>query len=127
MTRVFSRPKTDAILNDPALGGVLPRNFAYGCATAAYQIEGAKDADGKGPSVWDQCLQNQDNGDIACDSYNQWAKDIELLKEYGCNTYRFSISWPRVRPLGGRADPINEAGIDYYNKLVSCSQSDALK
>jgi beta-glucosidase len=119
MTHTLTRPKTDVILEDPALRGVLPSDFFYGCATAAYQIEGAKDADGKGPSVWDECLREQDNGDLACDSYNQWAEDIRLLKEYGCNTYRFSISWPRVVPFGGRADPVNEAGIAYYNTLVS--------
>jgi beta-glucosidase len=119
MTRPIFRPKTDSILEDTALKGVLPRPFYYGSATAAYQIEGAKDADGKGPSVWDECLRAQDNGDVGCDSYQQWEKDIELLKEYGCNTYRFSISWPRVKPLGGRDDPVNEAGIKYYSDLVS--------
>lgn len=119
MTRPILRPKTEAILEDAAMKGVLPRPFYYGSATAAYQIEGAKDADGKGPSVWDECLRDQDNGDVGCDSYYQWEKDIELLKEYGCNTYRFSISWPRVKPLGGRDDPVNEAGMKYYSDLVS--------
>jgi beta-glucosidase len=118
MTRDLIRPKTRAILEDPAFSAVLSKNFSYGSATAAYQIEGAKDADGKGPSVWDECLRNQDNGDVACDSYHQWTEDIKLLKEYGCNTYRFSISWPRVKPQGGRNDPVNEAGIMYYNTLV---------
>jgi beta-glucosidase/6-phospho-beta-glucosidase/beta-galactosidase len=92
--------KFDAILRDPALRGVLSKSFAYGAATAAYQIEGGIDADGKGPNVWDDYLRNQDNGNLACDSYRLWREDIELLKRYGCNTYRFSIAWSRIRPLG---------------------------
>ena len=59
-----------------------------------------------------------ENGNKACDSYHLWKDDIELLKKYGCNTYRFSISWARVRPLGGKGDPVNEAGIKYYSDLV---------
>lgn len=109
MTRTLHQPKTETVLSDPALKGVLPRPFFYGCASASYQIEGAIDADGKGPCVWDECLRNQDNGDLACDSYHQWEKDIELLKQYGCNTYRFSISWPRVIPLGPQSRVPNDS------------------
>ncbi|WWC58901.1 uncharacterized protein I303_101446 [Kwoniella dejecticola CBS 10117] len=111
--------KAQLILNDPAYKGVLPADFAFGSATASYQVEGAIDADGKGPCVWDECLRNQDNGDLACDSYHQWKEDLKLLKQYGCRVYRFSIAWSRVKPLGGRDDPINEAGIKYYSDMVT--------
>ncbi|KAL7418260.1 hypothetical protein Q5752_007126 [Cryptotrichosporon argae] len=90
----------------------------YGCATASYQIEGAYDENGKGLSVWDDYLKDKDNGEIACDSYHLWRDDIKLLKQYGCDTYRFSIAWARVKPLGGKDDPVNEAGVKYYSDLI---------
>jgi beta-glucosidase/6-phospho-beta-glucosidase/beta-galactosidase len=104
------RPKAQAILGDPSYRGALPASFAYGAATAAYQIEGAIDVDGKGPCVWDECLRNQDNGDLACDSYHQWREDVKLLKEYGCGTYRFSIAWSRVNPLGKQTAQSQDSG-----------------
>lgn len=130
------RPKVRAILDEPSLKDVLPKGFLYGSATASYQIEGAIDADGKGPSVWDDCLKDQDNGSVACNSYELWREDLKLLKRYGCDTYRFSIAWSRVKPLGmpqtpqntvdadyspgGKNDPVNEAGVRYYSDIVSC-------
>jgi hypothetical protein len=82
---------------------------------------GGHDADGRGPSVWDVALraQNLETGDEAVNSYHLWREDVRLLKEYGCNAYRFSVSWSRVKPLGGKDDPVNEKGIGYYNDLVS--------
>ena len=98
--KVRTRAKARAILEDTSLQGVLPNSFLYGCATAAYQVEGAIQEDGKGLNVWDEALKDQDNGELACDSYHLWKEDIKLLKQYGCNSYRFSVSWARIVPLG---------------------------
>ena len=82
-----------------------PAGFRWGAATAAYQIEGAWDEDGKGESIWDRfChtpgkIDNDDTGDIACDHYHHWRADIALMEEIGLRAYRFSISWPRVLKL----------------------------
>ncbi|WP_195572309.1 GH1 family beta-glucosidase [Paenibacillus sp. 1001270B_150601_E10] len=99
-----------------------PNDFMWGTATAAYQIEGAYNEDGRGPSIWDTFshtpgnVKNGDNGNVACDSYHRLDEDIRLLKELGVKTYRFSISWSRVLPTGTGA--INQKGLDYYHKLV---------
>ena len=84
--------------------GCLPSTFMHGYSSASYQIEGGYKQDGRGLSVWDTSLRDAPlgNGNVACDSYNLWRDDIQLLKEYGANTYRFSISWSRVIPLGER-------------------------
>lgn len=99
-----------------------PSDFYWGTATAAYQIEGGWNADGKGESIWDRFshtpgkILDGSTGDIACDHYHRWAEDIRLMGELGVNAYRFSISWPRVLPEGrGRLNP---AGLDFYNRLV---------
>jgi len=103
---------------------VLPKDFLWGFATASYQIEGAPTADGRGPSIWDAfCkipgkIADGSSGDVACDSYNRTAEDIALLKLTGAKAYRFSISWSRIIPIGGRNDPINPAGIAFYKKFV---------
>jgi beta-glucosidase len=105
-------------------GGALqfPPGFAWGAATAAYQIEGAPDADGKGPSTWDIFshapgnVRGGDTGDIACDSYHRYGEDAALMASLGLNSYRFSISWPRVQPTGKGS--FNQAGIDYYRALL---------
>jgi len=96
--------------------------FLWGAATAAYQIEGAWDEDGKGPSIWDTFshekgnVKNNENGDIACDHYHRYKEDVALMKELGLRCYRFSISWPRIFPEGkGR---INERGIKFYSNLI---------
>ncbi|XP_019545090.3 myrosinase 1 [Aedes albopictus] len=101
-----------------------PKTFNFGAATAAYQIEGAWNADGKGPSVWDTLTHNHPDavvdratGDIACDSYNRYQEDIAALKEVGFGFYRFSISWSRLLPEGDLSS-LNTAGLDYYNKLI---------
>jgi len=90
----------------------------------SYQIEGGATQDGRGPSIWDTFtaipgkIADGSSGAVACDTYNRTAEDIELLKGTGAKGYRFSVSWSRVIPLGGRNDPINQAGLDFYVKFV---------
>jgi beta-glucosidase len=99
-----------------------PKGFFWGTATASYQIEGAWNEDGKGESVWDHFahspgkIKNGDTGDVACDSYHRWREDIALMRAMNLNSYRFSISWPRIQASGSGA--ANAAGIDYYSRLV---------
>ncbi|EMC98800.1 glycoside hydrolase family 1 protein [Baudoinia panamericana UAMH 10762] len=102
----------------------LPKDFLWGFATASYQIEGGAHEDGRGDSIWDTfCripgkIADGSNGEVACDSYHQYKQDVALLKQIGAKAYRFSISWSRVIPLGGRNDPVNEKGLQYYINLV---------
>jgi beta-glucosidase len=99
-----------------------PAGFTWGAATAAYQIEGATDADGRGPSVWDTFsrtpgkVRGGDTGDVACDSYHRYPEDADLLRSLGLSAYRFSVSWPRIFPTG--AGQLNQAGLDYYKRLL---------
>ena len=99
-----------------------PNSFLWGCATAAYQIEGAAAQDGRKPSVWDAWSHmpgktaNGDTGDIACDHYHLYKQDIQLLKSLGVKAYRFSVAWPRVVPEG--SGPANERGLAFYDRLV---------
>ena len=99
-----------------------PAGFTWGAATAAYQIEGATDADGRGLSVWDTFsrtpgkVRGGDTGDIACDSYHRYPEDAGLLGSLGLSSYRFSISWPRIFPDG--AGRLNQAGLDHYKALL---------
>ncbi|ESO98171.1 hypothetical protein LOTGIDRAFT_174304 [Lottia gigantea] len=101
-----------------------PDGFAWGTATAAYQVEGAWNEDGKGESIWDRYSRipgNVDDGStgaIACDSYHKYKEDVQMLKDIGATHYRFSISWPRILP-DGTNKTINTKGIDYYNNLIS--------
>ncbi|NWI62451.1 LPH hydrolase, partial [Todus mexicanus] len=103
--------------------GSFPEDFTWGVSSSAYQIEGGWDADGKGPSIWDNFthvpgnIKNGDTGDIACDSYNKVEEDIYLLRALGVKNYRFSLSWPRIFP-SGRNNSINSRGVDYYNRLI---------
>ncbi|KAL3481507.1 glycoside hydrolase superfamily [Aspergillus californicus] len=103
----------------------LPSNFEWGFATAAYQIEGGANEGGSGPSIWDTFTHLEPsrtcgaNGDVACDHYHRWEEDLDLLVKYGAKAYRFSLSWSRIIPLGGREDPVNEEGIAFYNKLIN--------
>ena len=101
---------------------IFPEDFLWGAATAAYQIEGAADEDGKGLSIWDTFsyrpgnIAGGDTGDIACDHYHRYQEDIRCMKALHINTYRFSISWPRIFPDGtGRP---NEKGIAFYKGLI---------
>ncbi|MCF2492076.1 GH1 family beta-glucosidase [Dyadobacter chenhuakuii] len=97
-------------------------DFSWGVATAAYQIEGAVDVDGRGPCVWDKFatikgkIKNGDDARIACDFYNRFESDIELIHALGFKEFRFSISWSRILPKG--YGEVNEAGILFYNKLI---------
>ena len=99
-----------------------PPDFAWGAATAAYQIEGSVATDGRGPSVWDTFshtpgrVLNGDTGDVACDHYRRWEQDLDLMADLGLRAYRFSVSWPRIQPTGTGAP--NEAGLDFYDRLV---------
>ncbi len=99
-----------------------PKGFTWGAASSAYQIEGGWNADGKGPSNWDAFSQTSGNvfenqtGNVACDHYNRYKEDVSLMREMGLQAYRLSISWPRIFPTGSGA--INQAGLDFYSKLV---------
>ncbi|MEU5989881.1 GH1 family beta-glucosidase [Spirillospora sp. NPDC047418] len=100
----------------------LPEGFRWGVATAAYQIEGAVDEDGRGPSTWDTFahtpgrVRDGHTGDIACDHYHRWPEDVALMSGLGAGAYRFSIAWPRVQPSG--SGPVNPEGLDFYDRLV---------
>lgn len=108
---------------DGFIRGTFYDDFIWGAATAAYQIEGAWNEDGKGPSIWDTfChvggnVHNNDTGDVACNSYHKIEEDVALLKNLGVGYYRFSISWSRVLPKG-TVDKVNPLGVKYYNKLI---------
>ncbi|KAJ2915709.1 hypothetical protein MD484_g4709, partial [Candolleomyces efflorescens] len=102
----------------------LPKDFIWGFATASFQIEGSVDVDGRGKSIWDDFLKlpgktlDGKNGDVASDSYRLWKEDIALLASYGVRSYRFSLAWSRIIPLGGRNDPVNPKGIEFYSKFI---------
>ena len=97
-------------------------DFLWGVSTAAFQIEGAHDADGKGSSIWDVFtsqkgkIKNGHHALTACDFYNSYQNDIDLIRELNIPNFRFSISWPRIMPTG--VHPVNQAGIEYYNKII---------
>ena len=99
-----------------------PPDFVWGAATAAYQVEGAAGEDGRGESIWDRFshtpgrVRNGDTGDVACDHYHRYREDVALMADLGLGAYRFSVAWSRVLPEGtGR---LNEAGLDFYDRLV---------
>ncbi|KAK7184545.1 Beta-glucosidase 1B 3 [Paraphaeosphaeria sporulosa] len=112
--------------NSPEAGlkGSLRKDFFWGYATAAPQIEGAWNADGKGPSTWDTLAHtpgrviDASTADDATRSYDFFREDVKLMKSCGVNAYRFSLSWSRIIPLGGKDDPVNEAGIKFYSELI---------
>jgi beta-glucosidase len=99
-----------------------PHDFTWGAATASYQIEGAAHEDGRGESVWDRfCatpgkVRNGDSGEVACDFYHRYRDDVALMRELGLGAFRFSIAWPRILPAGRGL--VNEAGLDFYDRLV---------
>jgi len=112
------QPQTDA---RPAAVR-FPADFLWGAATAAYQIEGAADVDGRTASIWDTfcrvpgAVDGGDNGDVACDHYHRYPDDVALMSELGLRSYRFSVAWPRVQPTG--RGPANRRGLDFYRRLV---------
>lgn len=101
---------------------MFPEGFYFGAATAAYQVEGGWNEDGKGLSIWDvfshqkNNIRNGDTGDVACDTYHNFQSDIQIMSELGMNAYRFSVAWSRVLPEGKGG--VNSKGLDYYNRLV---------
>jgi Beta-glucosidase/6-phospho-beta-glucosidase/beta-galactosidase len=100
-----------------------PKNFLWGAASAAYQIEGAFDEDGKGPSIWDTFTKipgktfNGTNGDIAVDHYHRYKEDVRLMSEMGLKAYRFSIAWSRIIPDG--EGTVNPEGLKFYDNLIN--------
>jgi beta-glucosidase len=95
-----------------------PKDFIWGAATSAYQVEGAAAEDGRSPSIWDEFkrIRTGESGAVACDQYHRWSADIQLMQSLGLKAYRFSIAWPRVQPQG--RGEVNPAGLDYYERLV---------
>ena len=99
-----------------------PKDFLFGAASAAYQVEGAFDEDGKGLSNWDVFSKiegktlNGTNGDVAVDHYHRFKEDIKLMAEMGLESYRFSVSWTRIFPHND--GKVNQKGLDFYNQLI---------
>jgi beta-glucosidase len=106
--------------NGPALS--FPEGFAWGVATASYQIEGAVTEDGRGPSIWDTFSHTPgqtargDTGDVACDHYHRYPEDVALMHRLNVGTYRFSLAWPRLQPQG--SGPLEPRGVAFYDRLV---------
>ncbi len=104
-------------------GGQFPKNFVFGAATAAYQIEGGRGEDGKGDSIWDTfCdipghVDRNENGNVACDHYHRMREDVALMREMHLESYRFSVAWTRLLPNG--VGEVNPAGIAFYNDLIN--------
>ena len=115
-------PGEPGTLSDGRDRSAFPADFLWGTATAAYQIEGSPTADGKGPSIWDTFahapgrIAGGDDGDVACDHYVRMPEDVALMAGLGVNAYRFSVSWPRIRPTGSGA--VEPRGLDFYDRLV---------
>ena len=123
----LSTPMTALSMPQPAPPGTVDigRDFIWGVATSAFQIEGGVGRDGRGESIWDRfCntpgkVRNGDTGVIACDHINRWAEDLDLIRDGGFSAYRFSIAWPRVQADGGvGAAGWNEQGLAFYDRLV---------
>jgi beta-glucosidase len=100
----------------------LPPGFRFGTSTASYQIEGAVDEDGRGPTVWDTfCaepgrIKDGSSGAVACDHYHRYDEDVALMKDLGVTGYRLSLAWSRIQPTG--SGPVNERGLDFYDRLL---------
>ena len=114
-----------AAVEEPATaspGRSFPKGFLWGSATASYQVEGAVNEDGRGPSIWDTFSHTAGKtvdgatGDVADDHYHRYKQDVQLMKALGVKAYRFSIAWPRVFPQGSGSP--NPKGLDFYNRLV---------
>jgi beta-glucosidase len=117
-----TQSSTGGQTNPPAQDLIFPANFYWGASTSAYQVEGGWNADGKGESIWDRFVHatgrvaNNNTGDVACDHYHLYQQDVATMQGLHLNSYRFSISWPRVQPTGTGA--VNQAGLDFYSRLV---------
>ena len=111
-------------------GGGFPNGFVWGLGTAAYQIEGAWDEDGRGVSIWDTFSGSgdlepneghevkADSGAVTCDHYHRMEQDVELMARLGLKNYRFSIAWPRLLPNGTIEGGVNHKGLDFYHRLI---------
>jgi beta-glucosidase len=105
-----------------SIRATFPKDFVWGSSTSAYQIEGAANEDGRGPSIWDTFCRMKDRvdhghtGDVACDHYHRYAEDVALMRSLGLSAYRFSVAWPRLLPRGRGA--VNPAGLDFYDRLI---------
>ncbi|HCC40646.1 MAG TPA: beta-glucosidase, partial [Arthrobacter bacterium] len=104
------------------LAALIPVDFTLGVATAAFQIEGALDEDGRGPAGWDVfsakegAIVDGHSPAVACDHYHRMPGDVALMKQLGVDSYRFSLSWPRIQPHG--SGPVNPAGLAFYDRLL---------
>jgi beta-glucosidase len=113
---------TTQILDEITPALTFPTGFTFGAATAAYQIEGAVDVDGRGPSIWDTFSHTPgrtfqgDTGDVAVEHYTRYRDDVALMADLGLQTYRFSVAWARVLPEG--AGRVEQRGLDFYRRLV---------
>lgn len=109
----------------------MSQKFAWGAATAAYQIEGAVNEDGRTDSIWDTYCRIPGNtaegadGSVAADHYHRWPQDVSLMEDLRLDAYRFSIAWPRVQP--GGTGPVNPAGLDFYRRLVAALQERGIR
>jgi len=112
----------DAVAPSEIDSARFPREFLWGMASAAYQVEGAWNVDGKGESNWDRFshtvgkIKGGATGDASCDQYHRYKEDIAILKRLNQKSYRFSTSWTRIQPTG--SGPVNQKGIDYYSRLT---------
>ncbi|GAB3386545.1 GH1 family beta-glucosidase [Humibacter soli] len=114
---------TSSAWKPPATPLRFPKGYLWGVATAAYQVEGAWNVDGRGPSIWDTYTHAASNpipgaatGDVAADYYHRWRSDLELVSRLGVGAYRFSIAWPRIQPTGSGA--VNQKGLDFYKGVI---------
>lgn len=110
------------MLEPAAIAARLPASLRMGVATSSYQIEGAVDVDGRGPSIWDTfcrvpgAIEDGTDGSVACDHYHRMPADVALMADLGMEVYRFSIAWPRIQPVGRGA--VEPRGLDFYDRLV---------
>ena len=127
----FPSPYHGAYPTRYAPGLSFPDDFVWGLGTAAYQIEGAWDEDGRGASIWDRFSGagsfepseghevKADSGAVTCDHYHRMKDDVALMAQLGLKNYRFSIAWPRLLPNGTRAGGVNQKGVDFYRRLIA--------
>lgn len=119
---LYSFPEENNIILPDFKKDDFGKDFLWGTATASYQIEGAHTADGKGVSIWDTFshingkIVNNENGDIACNFYNQYPNDIGIAKKLNLDVFRFSTAWTRLLPNG--TGKVNQKGVDFYNKII---------
>jgi len=124
LTKISAAPAIEPVKKPGLPAGVFPDDFAWGVATAAYQVEGAVAEDGRKPSIWDTFCQvpgridDASSGAISCDQYHRYESDVKLMAELGVKHYRFSLAWPRILPDG--RGTVNEKGLDYYKRLIDC-------